>query len=102
MVSHCAEGRLSGAVSRDFLRSRLGGDVLLLLNDGRCSVEENALQYLQAGETLHLPLQLLPLPLLLPLHLLHLPLHLLSRLCISCSSLCTSSSTCQSHVSLSR
>jgi hypothetical protein len=36
------------------------------------------------------------------LHLLHLPLHLLSRLCISCSSLCTSSSTCQSHVSLSR
>ncbi|XP_056445099.1 uncharacterized protein LOC130381489 isoform X2 [Gadus chalcogrammus] len=42
MVSHCAEGRLSGAVSRDFLRSRLGGDVSLLLNDGRCSVEEHA------------------------------------------------------------
>ncbi|CAL8324268.1 unnamed protein product [Lota lota] len=42
VFGRCAEGRLSGAVSRDFLRSRLGGDVSLLLNDGRCRVEEHA------------------------------------------------------------
>ncbi|CAL8242604.1 unnamed protein product [Merluccius merluccius] len=42
VFSRCAAGRLAGGVSRDFLRSRLGGDVSLLLNDGRCKVEEHA------------------------------------------------------------
>ena len=88
MVSHCAEGRLSGAVSRDFLRSRLGGDVLLLLNDGRCSVEENAGVY-----SFSTP------PRASPCNTSRLVRPFTS---LYSSSLCPSSSTCQSHVSLSR
>ncbi|KAK0134803.1 hypothetical protein N1851_029569 [Merluccius polli] len=98
VFSRCAAGRLAGGVSQDFLRSRLGGDVSLLLNDGRCKVEEHAgvysfstpphsspcgtartvRRYTSPFSSLCTSLLLpLHLPLLLPLHLpLLLPLHL--------------------------